>query len=199
MTHMAHALVQGKRFRVGTGGVIYYDKRFTNHFRFENTDIGVLLELFDQDIWTEVTPVHTHQVLIDSYQEGQAWQFTLPYMQGVYADCEGCGVWIEPAWDERGTYRLHPHNTLIQEHRRGATVQAYICGDWIEEPSPDWYEDTKYRVKPATSTVYEWMCKPKLGHTWELEELLLTEEEAKEYYLNGHDYQKTGRSWEVEV
>jgi hypothetical protein len=47
-------LLAGKRFRVGTGGVIHYDPRFANAFRFEHTDIGVLYELFDQDIWTEV-------------------------------------------------------------------------------------------------------------------------------------------------
>jgi hypothetical protein len=69
----------------------------------------------------------------------------------------------------------------------------------VEEPKPDWYEDTEYRIKPATETVYEWMCKPKSGHTWALEELLLSEEAAEKYYSPDHDYMKTGRSWEVEV
>jgi hypothetical protein len=53
---MIHALVTGRRFRVGTSGMIYYNKRFTNPFRFEHTHIGVLIELFDQDIWTEIKP-----------------------------------------------------------------------------------------------------------------------------------------------
>jgi hypothetical protein len=60
-THMVHALVTGRRFRVGTSGVIYYNKRFANPFRFEHTHIGVLIELFDQDIWTEIKLPTRHQ------------------------------------------------------------------------------------------------------------------------------------------
>jgi hypothetical protein len=199
--HMTRALIEGKRFRLSTGSVVYYDERFANPFRFGDTGMGVLWELYDKDVWTEVTPVHTHQALIDAYHEGQAWQCTVPAMYGAYADCVSNGAWVEPSWDERITYRLHPHDTLIQAHNAGAKIQAFVhaLGAWVEQANPDWDTDVQYRAKPVTKVVHEWMCKPKLGHTWELEELLLSEEEAKEYYLNGHDYQKTGRSWEVEA
>jgi hypothetical protein len=157
--HMAQELMSGKQFTSHLGGVIHYDPdpELTCPFRYGDTSIGGVWELYCKDIWTEVTPVHTHQALIDAYHEGQAWQFTNPYMNGVYADCTGCGVWIEPAWDERVAYRLHPHNTLIQEHSAGAKIQAYVetFGAWIEQANPDWDADVQYRVKPTVKVVYE--------------------------------------------
>jgi hypothetical protein len=51
---------------------------------------------------------------------------------------------------------------------------------------------------PTTKTVYEWMLKSKFSHKWMVEDLLMSEEEAKDYF-DKHEYQKTGRSWEVEV
>jgi hypothetical protein len=133
---------------------------------------------------------------MNSYQKGQAWQY-LSTAVGVFLNCKFKGAWIEPDWDERVTYRLHPHNELIQAHRNGAKIQAYIVGDWIEEPNPDWYEDTKYRIKPKTKIIYEWMFKSKFKDKWMIEEILLDEEEAKLCFA-GLAYRKTGRSWEVE-
>jgi hypothetical protein len=199
MTHMAHALVRGKRFRVGTGGVVYYDERFANPFRFENNHIGVLMELFDQDIWTKVGPKNIHQDLIDSYQDGQAWQHMVAPMQGLYLNIKNQNKWIEPSWDERIVYRLHPHNTLIQAFNSGAKIQ--VCntyGNWVDEPNPCWYEDTQYRIKPTTKTVYEWMYKDRFNHKWKFVDSLMNEEEAKLYFCD-LEYQKTGRSLEVEV
>jgi hypothetical protein len=74
---------------------------------------------------------------MDTYQDGQAWQYRIDdaadwlnlFTQFVYQ---------QPAWNEDTQYRLHPHNDLIQAHRNGAKIQAYICGDWVEEPNPDW-------------------------------------------------------------
>jgi hypothetical protein len=221
--HMALALIAGNRFKAQTrdGGTLHYDERYTNPFRYgEEPAIGVW-HLYGEDIWEEVAthrmpifngawdlcqrivveeakPRHVHQHLIDSYIPGQAWQ-CMPAGASTYCDRNIHGVWVEPVWNESTAYRLHPHNDLIQAHRNGAKIQAHICGDWVEEPKPDWYEDTEYRIKPATETVYEWMCKPKSGHTWALEELLMGEEEAEKYYYPDHDYRKTGRSWEVEV
>jgi hypothetical protein len=200
--HMAQELMSGKQFTSHLGGVIHYDPdpELTCPFRYGDTSIGGVWELYCKDIWTEVTPVHTHQALIDAYHEGQAWQFTNPYMNGVYADCTGCGVWIEPAWDERVAYRLHPHNTLIQEHSAGAKIQAYVetFGAWIEQANPDWDTDVQYRVKPAVKVVYEWVFKAKHRNSWKVEGFLLSEEEAEDFFDN-HEYRKTGRSWEVEA
>jgi hypothetical protein len=117
-------------------------------------------------------------------------------MDGRYTDCECDGEWTEPAWDERITYRLHPHNDLIQAHKNGAKIQAYVCGDWVEEPYPDWYEDTQYRVKPDTKTVHEWMFKGDDG--WGVISALMSEREAEKCFA-GHEYRKTGRAWEVEI
>jgi hypothetical protein len=122
-------------------------------------------------------------------------------MYGVYADCVLNGVWIKPSWDERITYRLHPHNALIQAHQCGAKIQAYVdaLGAWVEQANPDWDTDVQYRVKPTTKVIHEWMFMAKLSYAWELEALLLSEEEAGEFYGDAYKYQKTGRSWEVEA
>jgi hypothetical protein len=152
---------------------------------------------WSEDTQYRIKPRHIHQDLIDSYKEGQAWQFSLPSMGGAYMDVVAQGEWIEPAWDENTTYRLHPHNAIIQEHCKGTPIQAYICGDWIEEPLPDWYNDTQYRVKPTTETLYEWIFKTKYKSNWMVESFLLSEEEAK-HHFDKHEYRKTGRSWEVE-
>jgi hypothetical protein len=216
---MIQALLDGRCFKVN-GEIIYYDESFANPFRHGLGSMVGMWQLYNEDIWEEIKPQHTpiiggpfdlyqsnvveeakphhvHQDLIDSYQAGQAWQLSVPHMDGVYTDCKTNGEWVKPDWYAHSTYRLHPHNKLIQAHRNGAKIQAYICGDWVEEPYPDWYEDTQYRVKPATKTVYEWMYKTKYKNNWIVESILLSEEEAK-HYFNKHEYQKTSRSWEVE-
>jgi hypothetical protein len=195
---MTVALLAGKRFRVGTGGVIYYDERFTNSFRFENTDIGVLWELYNQDIWTEIGPRHVHQDLMDSYQDGQAWQCATKSSQGSYMNIKNQDRWVEPSWDKCIMYRLHPHNTLIQAHLNGAEIQVHNCGNWVREPNPCWYEDNQYRIKPVVKTVYEWMYKTTLSTNWMFEDSPMSEEEAKNHF-GEYDYRKTGRSWEIEV
>jgi hypothetical protein len=192
--HMAQELIAGKRFKNESGSIIHFDDNKEFPFRYGDHPLTLLWGSFASDVWDEVKPSHVHQDLIDAYKAGQAWQYTQLGMIGLYRDCKANGVWVEPDWDECVTYRLHPHNALIQEHRDGAKIKAYICGDWIEEPNPDWYEDTKYRVKPDTNTVYEWMLKSRFNHKWMVEDLLMSEEEAKDYF-DEHEYQKTGRSW----
>jgi hypothetical protein len=153
-----------------------------------------------EDTTYRIKPLHVHQDLMDSYQEGQAWQCTVPSMCGAYADCVSNGAWVEPPWDERVTYRLHPHGTLIQAHNAGAKIQAYVdaLDAWVDQANPDWDADVQYRVKPDTNTVYEWMFKPKFNHNWTITTLLMSEEEAKGHFVE-YEYRKTGRSWEVEL
>jgi hypothetical protein len=221
--HMVRELLAGKKFkdRTRNNGILYYDERLINPFQYGKEPAFGIWQMYDKDIWEEIKPQNTpiiggpydlcqsnvveevkprnvHQDLIDSYQEGQAWQYTEPHMDGLYQDCRCHNVWVEPCWDESTIYRLHPHNAFIQAHRNGAKIQAYICGDWVEEPHPDWYEDTQYRVKPATKTVYEWMSKNQLDGAWVTTSLLMSEEEAKRHFI-GYEYQKTGRSWEIET
>jgi hypothetical protein len=119
-------------------------------------------------------------------------------MDGRYADCGCDGEWTEPAWDERITYRLHPHNALIQEYNKGANIQAYVdaLDAWVDQYNPDWGTDVQYRVKPATKVVYEWVIKSIEG--WVTISVLMTDDEAKER-LGGREYNKTGRAWVVEA
>jgi hypothetical protein len=154
-------------------------------------------DLCQRTLVEEAKPRHVHQDLIDSYQDGQAWQYKMAG-EDAYSDCKKNGVWVEPKWGARKTYRLHPHNELIQAHNNSAKIQAYVCGDWVEEPYPDWYEDTKYRIAPTKEFVliYEWRFKTPGG--WMIESLLMSEKDAKVYFER-HEYQKTGRYWEVEV
>jgi hypothetical protein len=195
--HMAQELIAGKRFADDIDVVVYYDEKLPNPFRYGSSEMNGIWDDYNKDIWTEVKPRHVHQDLIDSYQEGQVWQYRHS-SNANWRDLSNHLTDWQPDWKEDTQYRLHPHNELIQAHRNGAKIQAYICGDWIEEPYPDWYEDTQYRVKPVTKTVYEWMFKTKYKNNWIVESILLSEEEAK-HYFNKHEYQKTGRSWEVEA
>jgi hypothetical protein len=149
--HMAQELIAGKRFKDNVGLVIFYDERFICPFRCSENDLLGVWSGYDEDIWTEVVESRDiHQELMDNYQEGQAWQLTIPGMNGIYTDCTFDGEWLEPSWDKRFTYRLHPHNEFIQAYRNGSKIQAYICGCWIEKYNPEWNEDTQYRIKPVT-------------------------------------------------
>ena len=196
--HMAQVLIAGKRFKTTASevedAILFYDETKESPFRYtfngREYDIGHIWSCFDQDIWTEVKPRHIHQELIDSYQEGQAWQYKSK-RSAVWQD-----ITSTPMWGETLDYRLHPYNDLIQAHRNGAEIQAYIVGDWVDEPNPDWHEDTQYRIKPETKTVYEWMCKARHSGAWFL--AINTEDEAKVLFPDNERY-KTGRSWEVEV
>jgi hypothetical protein len=195
--HLAQELIAGKRFTNNGKFVIYYDPTHTNPFRCNTHKMESIWELYDKDIWTEIEckPRHIHQELMDSYQEGQAWQVKCGDV--FKNNVDGNGNWVKPTWEESIIYRLHPHNELIQAHRNGAKIQAYICGDWVEEPYPDWYDDTKYRIKPETKKVYEWMFKCKLGGSWVIADRIMDEEEAKKYFVKC-EYRKSGREFEVE-
>jgi hypothetical protein len=218
--HMALALLEGKRFKNPRGVVIYYDANLQNPFRCGLNAMDRVWEDYSDDIWEEVEtgpipvingawdlcrrsaaeeskPRHVHQDLIDSYQDGQVWQYR-HNINAKWLDPSNHLTSWQPDWEEDTQYRLHPHNDLIQAHRNGAKIQAHICGDWVEEPDPDWYEDTEYRIKPDTKTVYEWMSKQHLDGAWVTTSLLMSEEEAKRHFV-GYEYQKTGRYWEVEV
>jgi hypothetical protein len=195
--HLAQELINGKKFVTRAGTVIHYNDEYSNPFRCEEDGMLGIWNLYNIDIWTEVVELrHIHQDLIDSYQEGQAWQFTIPNMDGRYANCTNQGVWIKPAWEEHVTYRLHPLNDFIQAHNSGAKIEYYVRGNWVVDADPDWYEYIQYRVKPVTQTVYEWMYKSKYDNKWLVEDVLMSEKEAKAQF-HEREYQKTGRSWEV--
>jgi hypothetical protein len=204
---MAQELIAGKRFVNKHSDVIRYDESFRNSpfriSRYNNIDDSVPMvdewNAFGQNIWTEVKPCNVHQDLIDSYKEGQAWQYKgATKNTSFWSDSiDDAGDWCEPSWLSSVQYRLHPYNDLIQAHRNGAKIQAYICGEWVEEPNPDWYEDTEYRIKPSTKIVYEWMYKPKSSNNWFIAYMLMDEKLAK-VELVKYEYRKTGRAWEVE-
>ena len=44
----------------------------------------------------------------------------------------------------------HKHADLIIEWANGAQIQLYQIGmdDWIDAPTPLWFEVTQYRIKP---------------------------------------------------
>jgi hypothetical protein len=216
--HMVRELLAGKRFkdRTRNNGILYYDERLINPFQYGKEPAFGIWQMYDKDIWEEaestntpvingsfdlcqrttveeVKPRHVHQDLIDSYQEGQLWQFKRPNQK----DWDNVLI-SKPRWCPSSNYRLHPHDGLIQAHSRGAKIQVYSNDEWVDiELEPCWHEASQYRIKPLTKTVYEWMFIPKLGNTWELEEKLMSEEESNKYYGTSYDYRKTGRSWEV--
>jgi hypothetical protein len=196
---MAQELIAGKRFSDDIDVVIYYDEKLSNPFRYGSNEMIGIWDDYNKDIWTEVKPRHIHQDLIDNYVKGQAWQYLEPHMDGLYKDCKSCSTWIEPSWNTRNKYRLHPHNDLIQAHRNGAKIQVYSHGEWVDiELEPYWYEASQYRIKPLTKTIYEWMYKHKSNNNWFIMQMMMDEERAKAE-LAKYEYCKTGRSWEIEV
>jgi hypothetical protein len=196
--HMAQELIAGKRFINKTGEVLHYDgNRPYSPFRLGENSMNVSWENYNQDIWTEIKPRHIHQDLIDSYQDGQVWQYR-HNSKANWLDLSNHLMSWQPDWDENTQYRLHPHNKFIQAYRNGAQIQVYNHGKWVDIPDPSWHEDDQYRIKPATKIVYEWMFKSKFENKWMIEEVLLDEEEAKGHFEK-HEYRKTGREFEVEV
>jgi hypothetical protein len=217
--HMVQELLAGKRFkdRTRNNGILYYDERLINPFQYGKEPAFGIWQMYNKDIWEEVestnTPVingsfdlcqhtvveevksrHVHQDLIDSYREGQLWQFKKPNQK----DWDSILI-SKPRWCPSFSYRLHPHDGLIQAHSRGAKIQVYSNDEWVDiELEPCWHEDNQYRIKPATKVVYEWMFKPKTHLKWAITTLLMTEDEVKTHFVE-YAYQKTGRSWEVEV
>jgi hypothetical protein len=220
--HMAQALLEGRRFKNPRGVVIYYDANLQNPFRCGLDAMDRAWEDYIYDIWEEVEtgpiPVingawdlcqhprkakgdnerHVHQELIDSYEAGQAWQYMGPNMVCVWKDCKSCNTWVEPSWSTRNKYRLHPHNDLIQAHKNGAKIQAFIKGECVDDDNPTWDTKITYQIKPATKLIYEWMFKSPVTGAWNIVDSLMTEDEARRHFtVTKHE--KTGRSWEVEA
>jgi hypothetical protein len=193
--HMAQELLAGKRFRnQRSGRDIYFDDTEEVPFRYGTIHTKAIWDDFDKDIWEEVESRHVHQDLIDTYQEGQVWQYR-PISSPRWENCRyRSGVWYKPDWCAWKEYRLHPHNELIQAHLNGAEIQYYTHGD--DDQTPCWNIYLKYRIKPKQATLYEWMY---LGSTiWNVYPSLYTEEEAAEHF-GSMVHKKTGRSFEVEV
>ena len=174
---------------------------------YEHPD-GWLLTITDKGFWWKnelpsindlVSMVSRHQALIDSYDLEDTCQ------RKYHCANEWFTLSKVPKWKEHNNYRLHPHNDLIKAHKKGAKIEAYIVGDWVEEPNPDWYEDTQYRIKPevtkaTTKTVYEWLVKYHGNKFWEVLNEIHTEENIKFLAKKLHfSYHRTGRSWEVEA
>jgi hypothetical protein len=197
--HMAQELIAGKRFENHVGGVIFYDASSYNPYRYDEDEMSGVWDTYCKDIWTEIEceERHVHQDLIDSYKEGQAWQYSIPPMCDFYSDCKKDGAWVEPEWSEDSIYRLHPYNDLIQAHRNGAEIQYNtFCGKWVDTANPNWLEVIRFRIKPTPKVVYEWMYKSKFTNKWLVEDVLMCEKEAKDRFRK-REYRKTGRSWEV--
>jgi hypothetical protein len=103
--------------------------------------------------------------------------------------------WMEDMWTEVKPH--HTHQDLIQAFNSGAEIEYFedSINRWLPEMSPTWSENVKYRVKPKTKTVYEWMYLAH-GNTWILDHGLETESDASKRW-KGTPHQKTGRSFEV--
>jgi hypothetical protein len=195
--HMAQELMSGKRFTNNGEFVIYYDPTRVNPFRCNSDEMSHIWDAYYLNIWEEAKPKHVHQDLIDSYQEGQIWQYR-HNNKASWLDLSNHSMSWQPDWDENTQYRLHPHNEIIQAFNNGAKIEYLTKDGWTETAHPTWNEDTQYRIKPATKFVYEWMFKSKFENKWMIEEVLLDEEEAKGHFEK-HIYCKTGREFEVEV
>ncbi len=195
--HMAQELITGKRFTYNGFGVIFFDEQEKYPFRYEEEVLLSFWGEFDKDVWDEVTPRHIHQDLIDSYLDGQAWQFSQDN-GASWEDCYGkYSGWDTPSWHTDTKYRFHPHNDLIQAFNSGAEIEYFedSINRWLPEMSPTWSENVKYRIKPKTKTVYEWMLRSIKGELT-ISGKLMTEDEIK-VFAGRRDYQKTGRSFEV--
>ena len=108
---------------------------------FEYDDDGVVSNSTLKTMEDYYVMASRHQALIDAYDPEDTWQFNVKTYDEWF-DIKG-----KPEWEEGREFRLHPHNDLIKAWKKGAKIEAYIVGDWVEEPNPDWYEDTKYRIK----------------------------------------------------
>jgi hypothetical protein len=196
--HMAQELMAGKRFTYRDLGVVFFDEYEPYPFRHENKGMSLLWTEFNKDVWEEVTSRHIHQDLIDSYQDGQAWQYRELTDGAQWENCITPKMeWLKPNWDERYFYRINPHNDLIQAFNNGSEIEFFedSINRWLHVMSPSWDESIKYRVKPKTKTVYEWMYLA-YGNTWILDHVLETESDAsKRWKCTPH--QKTGRLFEV--
>jgi hypothetical protein len=138
---------------------------------------------------------HKHQALMDSYQEGQAWQWDDGDGSG-WRNRLHKGLWEEPSWDERLEYRLHPHNDLIQAFNLGAEIEYLESTDkWGKAARPSWREDLEYRIKPKTKMLYQWAYKTK-SMVWVLHPKLMDEEHAAEVF-HACEYKKTAVCIEV--
>lgn len=42
----------------------------------------------------------------------------------------------------------HKHAELIKAWADGATIQAFVDGQWMTKSTPQWLIDTEYRIKP---------------------------------------------------
>ena len=158
-----------------------------------------------------VSMASRHQHLIDSYNPDDTWQFRKTIEKG-WDTLQN----TDPQWLEDYDYRLHPHNDLIKAWKKGAKIEEVIEqfvasfsfeGDhtgfklktyYVDNPKPTWDEGKKYRIKPSTKTVYEYIVKNDLG-TWSLYNALIEEDEAEDYFKRFKGFVKTGRSWKVEV
>jgi hypothetical protein len=118
---MARKLMEGKVYISTAGAMIAYDETQTDPFRYSFTGaseaLGTTWECFDQDIWTEAnrSKQRPHQMLIDQYREGQAWQFAI--CTGKWEACwHPQKGWQEPNWSPQFEYKPHPHNDLLQKY-----------------------------------------------------------------------------------
>jgi hypothetical protein len=197
--HMVQELIAGKRFldtESRDKSIIYYDPDAPSPFRYGNLSMAAVWNRFYKDIWQEIESSHVHQDLIDSYKEGQAWQYKEAH-QAAWHNSKNADTWMSPVWNETTEYRLHYHNDLIQEFNAGADIEFFddYHNKWVSASSPTWDEGTKYRIKAKTKTVYEWMAC--YDGKWRISGTVMTEAHAAKCFNLAAEYQKTGRSFEV--
>jgi hypothetical protein len=211
---MAQALVSGKQFSDGVS-ILYFDHTQFHPFRYGTESMpDSVWSSWSEDIWTEVTPTtikmfaekvtprHIHQDLIDSYEEGQAWQIM---GLGGWVNYERDGLWATPEWQIDQQYRIHKHNELIQAHKKGIEIERLMGdGTWISTPDPMWYNDYEYRIKPTIKkkTVYEWIHSTSMGDSYGYYTIFLSDDAVDSYFGCREECvfrEKTGRSLEVGV
>lgn len=145
-----------------------------------------------------ISMVSRRQHLIYSYDPEDTWQCKAEGLEWLTLNTD-----LLPSFDDQYEWRVHPHNALIKAHKNGAKIESYICGEWIEVPTIDWYEDTQYRIKsePKTKTVYEWIHGANVGGISYFVSSWVADEDVEYFFGLDAPKQKykTGRSCEVEV
>jgi hypothetical protein len=112
--HMAQELMSGKRFTNNGEFVIYYDPTRVNPFRCNSYEMSHIWDAYYLDVWEEVKPKHVHQDLIDSYREGQVWQYR-HNSKASWLDLSNHLTSWQPDWDEDTQYRIKPATKIVYE------------------------------------------------------------------------------------
>ena len=104
---------------------------------------------FIQDQLTST--VNRHKELIDRYMVNNTYLIDSEEDEGGWRTLT---KGVEPKWLPCRDYMLHPHNSLIIAHTKGARIQVFDIDGvstepyWYNDPNPTWDLSLLYRVHP---------------------------------------------------